>query len=165
VANKLSDIEYMKRSLWLRRNSHDPHRQVAAIIVGRNGNVLSERANEPPDALDLSRSESLAAIEDDPTWKYFILEHAERNAIYTAHAAGHVLRGTTMYATLYPCADCARAIVAAGISRLVILEPAQNPERDEKWLTHYRFAKKIFELGGVAVEFVQMREPTNNLLD
>lgn len=154
MADYKSDSTYMQRALALHHKSHDPHRQVGALIVGRHGDVLSEGANAPLDAFRLSRSESLAAIEADPNWKYFVLEHAERNAIYTAFVDGKDLRGATMYGTLFPCADCARAIVAAGISRFVVPEPPGDSDRNEKWLAHYHFAHQIFELGDVKVDFL-----------
>jgi dCMP deaminase len=158
MANNQNDSKYMKLSLMLYENSHDPHRQVGAVIVDHKGVIISQGANKPPAALGLSRSDSQAAIENDPAWKYFFLEHAERNAIYTAHAEGKALKGYTMYATLYPCADCARAIVSAGISRLVVPEPGHESHRDKKWLEHYHYAKKIFELGGVTVDFLPTGE-------
>lgn len=153
MTNNQNDSKFMKISLQLYGKSHDPHRQVGAVIVNREGVIVSHGTNEPPAALGLSRLDSQAAIENDPTWKYFFLEHAERNAIYTAHAEGKAIKGATMYATLYPCADCARAIVAAGISRLVVPEPGHETHRDKKWLEHYRYAKRVFKLGGVTVDF------------
>jgi dCMP deaminase len=93
----------------------------------------------------------------DPAWKYFVLEHAERNAIYAAYAEGKSLAGATMYGTLFPCADCARAIVAARLSRLVIFGLGENPDRDEKWLEHYRYAEEILVRAGVTVEIVDPR--------
>lgn len=123
------------------------------MIVDSKGQVLAEGSNAPPAAIGLSRDASLLAIEADPQWKYFVLEHAERNAINSAVSRGINLKGTTMYASLYPCADCARAIVAAGIERLVLPNSGGNAQRDEKWQAHYRYAELIFDLAGVSVDF------------
>lgn len=147
------DSDYLRRCTELHERSHDPHRQVGAIIVDSDGQILSEGANAPPIQLGLSKADSLRAIEGDPDWKYFMFEHAERNAINLAVAKGSVLRGTTMYASLFPCADCARAIVAAGISRLVVPKGGGNAKRDEKWQAHYHYADEIFGLAGVKVDF------------
>lgn len=147
------DSEYLRRCVELHERSHDPHRQVGAIIVNEHGRILSEGANAPPKKFGLSKADSSHAIEADPEWKYFMLEHAERNAISSAVEKGEALAGTTMFASLYPCADCARAIVAAGISRLVVPKLGGNTERDKKWQAHYRYANKIFELGGVVVTY------------
>jgi dCMP deaminase len=83
-----------------------------------------------------------------------MLEHAERNAIFAAYAEGKSMVGATIYSTLFPCADCARAIVAAGLSRLVVLGMTKDPVRDEKWLEHYRHAERIFARAGVAVDVI-----------
>lgn len=150
-----SDRDFLNRCEEVQAKSHDPHRQVGAIIVGRDKQILAVGTNAPPAELGLSRSESHAAIADDPQWKYYLLEHAERSAINDARNNGLCVTGSTMYGTLFPCADCARAIVAAGISRLVVPDSSRDSIRDRKWLDHYRFAKRIFELGGITVEFAQ----------
>lgn len=146
------DSDYLRRSIELHECSHDPHRQVGAVIVDQHGTIISEGANAPPDRFGYSKADSLRAIEDDPEWKYYMLEHAERNAINAALARGVSLEGTTMYASLYPCADCARAIVAAGISRLVVPHIGGNAERDAKWKSHYHYASQVFARGGVKVD-------------
>jgi dCMP deaminase len=83
-----------------------------------------------------------------------MLEHAERNAISDARKRGHSLIGATMYGTLFPCADCARAIVAAGIRRLVVPPSIPDLQRDEKWNTHFHYAREIIALAGVEVSVI-----------
>jgi len=83
-----------------------------------------------------------------------MFEHAERNAIFGAEKLGKSVKGATMYCTLFPCADCARAIVAAGMRRLVVAAPVPTNPRDEKWRTHHHYALQILELSGVAIDYV-----------
>ena len=52
--------------------------------------------------------------------KYTWVEHAERNAIYTAARCGISLEGCTMYVDLMPCVDCARGIIQAGLREVVV---------------------------------------------
>lgn len=120
--------------------------------MGPTGNIVSEGVNSPPDRFNFSKADTFLAIERDPEWKYFMLEHAERNAINSAFSKGAPLLGATMYVSLYPCADCARAIVAAGISRLVVPDIEGDADRDTKWKAHYHYASKVFALAGVKVE-------------
>jgi dCMP deaminase len=47
------------------------------------------------------------------------MEHAERDAIYKAAFVGMQTEGATLYVPWFACADCARAIIAAGITRVV----------------------------------------------
>lgn len=49
--------------------------------------------------------------------------HAEMAAICTAARRGTPLRGSTLYTTTYPCHECARLIIAAGIARVVYIAP------------------------------------------
>ncbi len=49
--------------------------------------------------------------------------HAEMAAICTAARRGTSLRGATLYTTTYPCHECTRLIIAAGIKRVVYIAP------------------------------------------
>ncbi len=49
--------------------------------------------------------------------------HAEMAAIVEASARGLKIRGSTLYTTTFPCHECARHIIAAGILRVVFIEP------------------------------------------
>jgi dCMP deaminase len=139
----------------VRQASHDPDRKVGVVVADAGGEILATGTNAPPATLGLTPAQSHEAIAQDPDWKYFMLEHAERNAIFAALVQGKSLVGATMYGTLFPCADCARAIVAAGLSRLVVFGSGSDPDRDKKWLKHYRHAERILALAGITVETVK----------
>jgi deoxycytidylate deaminase len=49
--------------------------------------------------------------------------HAEMDALLDAAARGAAVRGCTLYSTTFPCHNCARHILAAGISRVVYVAP------------------------------------------
>ena len=49
--------------------------------------------------------------------------HAEMNALAEAARFGRATQGATLYCTTFPCHICARHIIAAGISRVVFVEP------------------------------------------
>ncbi|MBY5348496.1 deoxycytidylate deaminase [Rhizobium leguminosarum] len=155
-----NDRQFLLLCEEVKAMSYDPHRKVGAVVVDANGNVIAGGANAPPPVFGLSRQETEAAISQDPSWKYFMLEHAERNAIYAARDKGVSLVGATMYGTLFPCADCARAIVAAGIVKLVVSTADSDPRRDEKWRDHYNYARQIFSMSDVVVD---LAEPTDVL--
>lgn len=147
-----ADRRLLLRCEEVKHDSYDPHRKVGVVIANPSLEVIAEGTNAPPGVLGMTRQDSAVAISQDPTWKYFMLEHAERNAIFSARDRGASLVGTTLYGTLFPCADCARAIAAAGIVRLVVSTTDNDPVRDERWRDHYAYARKIFEMSGVTVE-------------
>jgi dCMP deaminase len=60
--------------------------------------------------------------EDHSKWSAINEIHAELNAIIFAAKKGISIEGGTMYVTLSPCADCAKAIAQSGIKTLVYAE-------------------------------------------
>ncbi|MER9295744.1 deaminase [Mesorhizobium sp. M0621] len=55
--------------------------------------------------------------------EYGRIVHAEMSAITDAARLGHALRESVLYCTTFPCHMCAKHIVAAGISKVIFLEP------------------------------------------
>lgn len=93
--------------------SNDPSTQNGAVLVDANGLGLIEAANHFPDGVK-DRPERWERPE-----KYAYVEHAERHVIYKAARFGIKTEGLTMYVPWYACADCARAIIIAGIGEVV----------------------------------------------
>ncbi|MGY8681192.1 anti-phage dCTP deaminase [Bradyrhizobium sp. UFLA05-153] len=90
----------------------------------RKRELLSEVAKaldrDPDEVLNIpaiSSSQFLDALE------YGRIIHAEMSAICDAVRLGRSLGGTTLYSTTFPCHMCAKHIVAAGIAKVVFLEP------------------------------------------
>ena len=94
-----------------------------------------------------ARSEARHAPRSD-CW----IEHAERNAIFAAARTGLATAGSTLIATFHPCADCARAIVQAGIATLHTLAP---DFADPLWGPAFRCSRAILEEGGVSVVYLE----------
>ena len=75
--------------------------------------------------------------------------HAEMSALTDAARLGRSTAGTTLYCTTFPCHLCAKHIVAAGVRRVVFLEPYPKSnaqklhgdsitlERDESSKVHF----------------------------
>lgn len=96
--------------------SKDPNTQVGACIVSQNHKILSMGYNGFPTGC--SDDEFPWTRDGDPLEsKYFYTTHSELNAILNYR--GGSLEGATMYVTLFPCNECAKAIIQAGIRRLV----------------------------------------------
>lgn len=109
----LSHQEYLTFAYLYARKSHDPSTQVGALIADPEGRILSYGANNFPFG-----TQWLSERWEKPG-KYMWVEHAERNAIFQAAKMGEKTNGATMYCTWFSCADCARAIIQAGITRII----------------------------------------------
>jgi len=114
-------IELAKHiSTW----SKDKSRQVGAVIVNDEKRILSVGFNGFPTGIN----DEIEERHQRPA-KYKWTEHSERNAIYNAGRHGVILKGAIMYVTLFPCCDCARAIIQSGINTLVTKEPNFNDSK------------------------------------
>ena len=96
--------------------SKDPNTQVGACIVSQDNKILSMGYNGFP----------IGCSDDDFPWcrvgdplnnKYFYTVHSELNAILNYR--GGTLEGAKLYVTLFPCNECAKAIIQAGIKTIV----------------------------------------------
>lgn len=81
--------------------------------------------------------------------KIYWYEHAERNAIFQAAKHGIKLDGATAYCTLFPCADCARALIQSGIKKIVSEKP-NNPT----WAESFLRSEKMLAEAGIEVVYL-----------
>ena len=96
--------------------SKDPNTQVGACIVSNDNKILSMGYNGLPRGC--SDDEFPWAREGAPLDnKYMYTAHSELNAILNYR--GGSLDNAKMYVTLFPCNECAKAIIQAGIKTLV----------------------------------------------
>ena len=73
--------------------------------------------------------------------------HAERRAISHAAKYGRPLHGGTLYMSeWFPCADCAKSIIEAGISKLVTPDKIYADEKNHVLLPHFQNQSYNFEL-------------------
>lgn len=136
---------YLLRSAYrLARSSPDPSTQNGSIIIDKQGSLLSSGFNAFPMGVQMS----------DERWerpgKYLFVEHAERAAIYRAAEHGVCTAGGTMVCPWAACADCARAIVCAGIKLLVRHQDASD-RSPEWWVDSIAVADTILAEGGVEI--------------
>lgn len=98
--------------------SKDPGTQVGACIVDDENRILSTGYNGFPSGCS----------DDEFPWdreggfsetKYPFVVHAELNAILNAR--GKNLSGSRIYVDLFPCNECAKAIIQSGIKEVVYL--------------------------------------------
>ena len=98
------------------KRSKDPNTQVGACIVSKDKKILSVGYNGAPNGyndeiLPWDREGSFIDT------KYAYVCHAELNAIL--NNKGSNLEGSTLYVDLFPCNECAKAIIQSGIKEIV----------------------------------------------
>lgn len=96
--------------------SKDPNTQVGACIVSQDNKILSMGYNGFPNGC--SDDEFPWARVGDPLEnKYFYTTHSELNAILNYR--GGSLEGSKLYVSLFPCNECAKAIIQSGIKTII----------------------------------------------
>lgn len=96
--------------------SKDPSSQVGACIVSQDNKILSMGYNGFP--MGCSDNEFPWAREGgELDTKYLYVTHSELNAILNYR--GGSLEGAKLYVSLFPCNECAKAIIQSGIKTIV----------------------------------------------
>ena len=112
------DDYFMGVALLAAQRSKDPNTQVGACIVDTQNRILSTGYNGFP----------LGCSDDDFPWereggegetKYPFVVHAELNAILNSR--GKSLTDSKLYVALFPCNECAKAIIQAGVTEVIYL--------------------------------------------
>lgn len=131
------DCMYMSMCYLIAMRSKDPNSQVGAVIVDKYGRILSLGYNGLPDGCDDDDYPWERTAESDLDTKYPYVVHAELNAIL--NYKGESLRGSTLYVSMFPCNECAKAIIQSGI-RNVIYQENKYPDSDSTKATLRMFS-------------------------
>jgi len=139
----------------VKTKSKDIHTQIGVVIVNEDHTIISTGYNSFPRGIN----DNVPERQERPE-KYFWFEHAERNAIYNAARTGVSTLGCTMYMTCgESCTDCARAIINAGITTVVLGggDSAKGGHSTEG----YSRSVQMFKEAEVSVIFVADDRKTN----
>ena len=134
------DDYFMSVALLSGKRSKDPNTQVGACIVNKNNVIESIGYNGLPKGC--SDDEFPGEKEGEMlNTKYPFVVHAELNAIL--NAKGKDLSGCKIYVALFPCNECAKAIIQSGISEVVYLSDKYSNTDSVK------ASKMMFKCAGV----------------
>jgi dCMP deaminase len=131
------------------KRSKDPSTQVGACVASSENKVLTMGYNGMP----------IGCKDEDMPWaregnnldtKYLYVCHAEFNAILNSRVP---LDGSRIYVTLFPCNECAKAIVQSGIKEVIYTSDKYADTVATK------ASKKIFDLAGVKYRKFTGRNP------
>ena len=134
------DEYFMGVALLSAGRSKDNNTQVGACIVSDENKVLSVGYNGMP--IGCSDDEMPWAREGDTlSTKYPFVCHAELNAILNRITGS--LKDSRIYVSLFPCNECAKAIIQSGIKEVVYMEDKYADSDSVK------ASKMMFEIAGV----------------
>jgi len=127
--------------------SDDPNTKNGAILISADGRIIGTGVNRFPRGVKVTPERLMRPM------KYEFMEHAERTAIFDACRRCENTVGSTMYCPWYACAPCARAIIEAGIVR-VIGHKQIFDRTPEHWKETIAIGNEMFREAGVeAIQF------------
>ena len=112
------DAYFMGLAILSSKRSKDPNTQVGACIVNDENRIVSVGYNGAPNGINDDTDMKWDRDGDFKDTKYAYVCHSELNGILNSKVD---LRGCTLYVTLFPCNECAKAIIQSGIKRIVYL--------------------------------------------
>ena len=137
------DEYFMGIAMLAARRSKDPNTQVGACIVSQDNIIISTGYNGMPKGCSY---DEIPWEREGEVTKYPYVVHAELNAILNAN--GRDLRGSRLYVALFPCNECAKAIIQSGVKEVLYLS-------DKYKDTMGNFASKRM-LSAAGVKFTQL---------
>ena len=113
------DEYFMGIALLSAQRSKDSNTQVGACIVNSDNKIVSVGYNGMPTGCADDDMPWEREAENELDTKYPFVCHAELNAILNFRGGNTSLLGATLYVTLFPCNECAKAIIQTGIRHIV----------------------------------------------
>jgi len=112
---------WMKQVELISLRSRDPSMQVGSIAVDNENRLCSTGYNGFPRGIENTEDRWTRAN------KYKYVVHAEINLIANAVRTGARLEGCTIYLSIPPCTECAKALIQSGFKKVVYQKPP-NPD-------------------------------------
>ena len=145
------DEYFMYISKLTAMRSKDPNTQVGACIVSQDNRILSIGYNGTPNGYN----DQIFPWdrEGQPLHtKYLFVCHAELNAILNFRGARRELENSKVYVDLFPCNECAKAIIQCGIKEVVYL---CDKYKDTDSVIA---SKKMFDICGVKYRQIELNK-------
>lgn len=141
---------------YAKKYSTDPSTQNGAVLINAENEPLVFGANHFPSNVRETKERWERPL------KYSFVEHAERNVIYSAAKKGIKTDGLTMYCPWFACADCARAIIQAGIVE-VVGHKFEGCEGNATWQDTISKAYEMLNEAGIKYRLYEGTIGVNNI--
>ncbi len=162
--------EYFFRHVYLAaQKSKDDRTKIGAVLVRNDSraiisegfNGICRKVDDPADSLDKisfgiwigeKAREKINYRKEKPS-KYHFYEHAERNSIYNCARHGISTLNSICYTQGIPCSDCARGLIQAGISKIIVHKQWPNLTHSTQWVESIGYSKEMLNEAGVEIEW------------
>ena len=111
------DEYFMSVAFLSAMRSKDPSTQVGACIVNERKQIVGIGYNGFPNRCSDDKLPWAREAKDQLDTKYPYVVHAEMNAVLNANSAS--VRDCTIYASLFPCNECTKLLIQAGIKEVI----------------------------------------------
>ncbi len=108
--------------------SKDPRTRIGAVLVKDNNIISTGYNNFPRGVRDLEKRYN------DKETKYNFICHGEFNAILNAARSGVSTLDSTLYTQGIPCCECCKAVIQAGIKKIMVHKQWPDLVHSEKWV-------------------------------
>ena len=152
------DEYFMGLAILSANRSKDPSTQVGACIVSDDNRILSIGYNGAPNGFDDDKF-PWAREGNNLETKYPYVCHAELNAILNYRGSKKDLEGSKIYVDLFPCNECAKALIQSGIKEVIYLSDKYNGTDGNV------ASKKLFDECGVKYSRIDLKEEKQIIID
>eukprot|EP00933_Yihiella_yeosuensis_P081377 TRINITY_DN94984_c0_g1_i1.p1 TRINITY_DN94984_c0_g1~~TRINITY_DN94984_c0_g1_i1.p1 ORF type:complete len:280 (-),score=70.46 TRINITY_DN94984_c0_g1_i1:213-1052(-) len=135
------DEYFMSVAFLTALRSKDPSTQVGAVIVNKLNRIIGVGYNGFPSGCADEALPWAKSSQNSLETKYPYVVHAELNAVMNKNAES--CHGCRLYSTLFPCNECAKVIIQAGIKTVIYASDKHHGKDSSK------ASRKLFELAGV----------------
>ena len=142
------DEYFMGIAMLSSYRSKDPNTQVGACIVNDRNKIMSVGYNGLPSGCSDDEF-PWERTGDEYDTKYPYVCHAELNAIL--NSGGSNLEGCKVYVALFPCNECAKAIIQSGIKEVIYISDKYADS------VNVRASKRMFDAAGVKDTQIKMQ--------
>lgn len=128
--------------------SKDPRTKIGAVLA-RGDLPISVGFNGFP-----RKVQDLEERYNNQEVKYSLTVHSEENAVINCAREGISTLGSTLYTCAHPCAGCAKILINAGVSNIVLHKQFPLMNYSPKWVESVELAGIMFQETGVSVEYL-----------
>lgn len=134
------DEYFMGVAILSSMRSKDPSTQVGACVASPENKVVTMGYNGMPIGIKDEDMPWGKQGKDELDNKYLYVCHAEFNAILNSNS---LLKGCRLYVTLFPCNECAKAIIQSGIKEVIYMD-----DKDADTIS-VRASKRLLMMAGI----------------